>query len=107
MVRGGPANRAVRRAKIFAITKVRCAHVHPESSHVRILTGFSRARQELLQHRREVGSQGPAARLQRTAPQEERHEKGELKLISACAKYPTQPHARISHSNVVLCRHLR
>ena len=45
--------------------------------------GISWASQELLQHRSEVGTQGPPTCIQRSSPQEERHATGEL--ITACA----------------------
>ena len=106
MVRGGPANRAVKRAKIFALTKVSLVsaqrtsprfpryhslkymqhttwlfltsrtHVHPP-----ILTlslGFSWPGQELLQHSSEGSTQSSTTCLPRTQTQEERHETGAL-----------------------------
>ena len=105
MVRGGPANRAIRKAKIFAITKVSGRNVrklrHYDGPAARFFfAGISRARQELLQHRRARGPQGSAARVQRTPPQEERHEKGEI--ISACAVgYACADNLRLRHKRCI------
>ncbi len=76
MVRGGPANRAVKRAKIFALTKVEQFSVSARIEW--LFSGLQGAQEELLQPRCACSPQGPAACLHWKEAQEERHEKGLL-----------------------------
>ena len=52
MVRGGPANRAVKRAKVFALTKVKSKEASYGATNVSVAcytTGVQRSQKELLQ----------------------------------------------------------
>ena len=94
MVRGGPANRAVKRAKIFALTKVCRTFRRLLSPYFFALpctwclhTGVSRKSQELLQFGRSSCTQSLAVRVQRETAEEEGHEICELvgdKAVVVC-----------------------
>ena len=88
MVRGGPANRAIKRAKIFALTKVHRITRRLQSafnlsvtfrvSYLDALTGVPRESQELLQFGCSCRAQSLTVRIQGQTVEEEGHEICEL-----------------------------
>ena len=75
MVRGGPANRAVKRAKIFAVTKVKCYKLEGNFNILISSLGISWTSEKLLQSGRTSCSQGTAVCLHWEETEEKRYEK--------------------------------